>query len=112
MGKLACLIMLALLAIPAMVSSSEASFLAQPSLTFFESAFDDERIVANADGEHQCVCPKSGLCGAQQPIGLFHVRGFLEELSPLSLMKPGQCSLALKSHISELDPPPPRSHLC
>ena len=112
MQKFVCLIVLVMLAIPAMASSPQASVHAQPSLAFFEAALDDKRGLAKADREYHCVCARSGLCSGQQPIGLSQTRGFLEELLPSSVLRPQLGSSAPKSHIVELDPPPPRTHLC
>ncbi len=112
MQKIVCLIVLVMLAIPGTVSSPQAAFHAQASLVFFEAATGDERGVAKADREHHVECARSGLCGGQQPIGLSQTRGYLEELSPSSALRPQLCSSPLKSHVIELDPPPPRTLLC
>lgn len=112
MQKFVCLIVLVMLAILAIASSLQASIHAQPSLAFFEAALDDKQGLAKADRERHCVCARSGLCGGQQPIGLSQTRDFLEELSASLVLRPQLCSSAPKSHIVELDPPTPRTHLC
>ncbi len=112
MQKFLCLVILALLAIPAIVTSPVTVAHASPGPAFFEAEVDNVRVVATVDHEEKCVCSKAGLCGPHQVVGLSDWRGVIDEFSRSSGMRPVLCSSALKSHITELEPPPPRSFLC
>jgi hypothetical protein len=112
MQKILFLVILVLLAFPAIVTSPVSVAHASHGPAFFEAVYDNVRVVVTVDHEEKCVCSKSGLCGPQQVVGLCDWRGVIDEFSRSSGMRPVLCSSALKSHITELEPPPPRSFLC